>query len=94
MGEKKIMMFVVEGMSDMAALGTIMKEYFSGREVQFVIVHGDITTKDFTSSENVVKKVNALVEGLKQRYRYRTEDFLKIIQLTDMDGVFVPDHAV
>lgn len=94
MGEKKIMMFIVEGMSDMAALGTIMKEYFSGREVQFVIVHGDITTKDFTSSENVVKKVNTLVEGLKQRYRYNTEDFLKIIQLTDMDGVFVPDHAV
>jgi len=41
MNEKKVVAFIVEGPSDEAALGSIMKEYFSGNEVQFVVVHGD-----------------------------------------------------
>ena len=49
MSEKKVILFIVEGSSDEAALGTIMKEYFSGNEVQFVVVHGDIALKDYVS---------------------------------------------
>ena len=42
MGEKKVIVFIVEGRSDEAALGSIMKEFFSNHEVQFIVVHGDI----------------------------------------------------
>ena len=49
-------MFIVEGPSDEAALGSIMKEYFSNNEVQFVVVYGDITLKDYVSEENILKK--------------------------------------
>ena len=38
MTEKKVVIFIVEGPSDEAALGTIMKEYFASNEVQFVVV--------------------------------------------------------
>lgn len=34
MSEKKVIAFIVEGASDEAALGTIMKEYFSNNKVQ------------------------------------------------------------
>lgn len=37
--------FIVEGSSDEAALGSVMKEYFADNKVQFVVVHGDITLK-------------------------------------------------
>ena len=47
MTEKKVIAFIVEGPSDEAALGTIMKEFFSSNEVQFVVIHGDITTEDY-----------------------------------------------
>ena len=43
MSEKKVGVFIVEGPSDEAALGSIMKGYFSNDEVQFVVTHGDIT---------------------------------------------------
>ena len=36
MSEKKVVAFIVEGTSDEAALGSVMKEYFSSNEVQFV----------------------------------------------------------
>ncbi|WP_343215576.1 hypothetical protein [Eubacterium sp. An11] len=57
MSEKKVVMFIVEGPSDEAALGSIMKEYFSNNEVQFVVVYGDITLKDYVSEDNILKKL-------------------------------------
>lgn len=49
MNEKKVVVFIVEGPSDEAALGSIFKEFFSGNEVRFVVVYGDITLKDYVS---------------------------------------------
>ncbi len=51
MSEKKVIAFLVERTSDEAALGSVMKEYFSSNEVQFVVVHGDITLKDYVSGD-------------------------------------------
>lgn len=51
MSEKKVAAVIVKGPSEEAALGSILKEYFSNEEVQFVVVHGDITIKDYTSGK-------------------------------------------
>ena len=90
MSEKKVVVFIVEGSSDEAALGTIMKECFSGNEVQFVVVHGDITLKDYVSEDEILKKINGQIECVKSKYRYVQDDFIKIIHIADMDGVYIP----
>lgn len=64
MNEKKVIAVIVEGPSDEAALGSILKEYFSSEEIQFVVVHGDITIKDYTSTDNILSKINNLIEIL------------------------------
>lgn len=94
MSEKKVVAFIVEGPSDESALGTIMKEYFSSNEVQFVVVHGDITLKDYVSVDSILVKINDRIEGIKSKYRYYQEDFIKIIHIADMDGVYIPDTNV
>lgn len=94
MNEKKVIAVILEGPSDEAALGSILKEYFSSEEIQFVVVHGDITTKDYTSADNILSKINNLIESVKQKYGYRMEDFLKIIHIVDMDGAFCNDVIV
>ena len=94
MSEKKVVVFIVEGPSDEAALGTIMKEYFSSHEVQFIVVHGDITLKDYVSSDNILKKINEQIEGVKSRYRYSQDDFIEIIHIVDMDGVYISDTDI
>lgn len=94
MSEKKVVVFIVEGPSDEAALGTIMKEYFSSNEVQFIVVHGDITLKDYVSGDNILNKINEQIEGVKSRYRYSQDDFIKIIHIVDMDGVYIPNTDI
>ena len=92
--EKKVIAFIVEGPSDEAAIGTIMKEYFSSNEVQFVIVHGDITLKDYVSVDSILIKINEKIEGVKRKYRYNQEDFIKIIHITDTDGVYISESDI
>lgn len=94
MSEKKVVAVIVEGPSEEAALGSILKEYFSDEEVRFVVVHGDITIKDYTSVDNIISKINDLVDTVKRRYGYDIEDFLKIIHIVDTDGVFTKDKVV
>ena len=94
MSEKKVVAFIVEGPSDEAALGTIMKEYFSSNEVQFVVVHGDITLKDYVSVDSILIKINEQIESVKNKYRYQQDDFIKIIHIADTDGVYISDEDV
>ena len=88
MSEKKVIAVIVEGPSDENAIGGILKEYFSSEEVQFAVVHGDITSNELTTASNVVNKINKLIDGVRTKYGYRWGDFKKIIHITDTDGVF------
>ena len=94
MNEKKVVAFIVEGPSDEAALGTIMKEYFSSNEVQFVVVHGDITLKDYVSIDSILIKINEQIEIVKTKYRYQQDDFIKIIHIADTDGVYISEEDI
>ena len=94
MSEKKVILFIVEGSSDEAALGTIMKEYFSGNEVQFVVVHGDIALKDYVSADYIIRKINELAENIRQKYRYSLDDFMRVIHIADMDGGYISKDDV
>ncbi len=88
MNEKKVVIVIVEGPSDENALGGILKEFFSSEEVQFKVVHGDITSDETTAVDNVVKKIDELVDDVREKYGYRWDDFTKIIHIADTDGAF------
>ncbi|MFT4104630.1 MAG: hypothetical protein QM657_02635 [Lacrimispora sp.] len=92
--EKRVLLFLVEGPSDEAAIGTIMKEYFKAEQVQFLVVHGDITVRDYVSTDKILSRINDLLNKVKSRYGYKNADFVRIIHLTDSDGVFIPDERV
>lgn len=94
MNEKKVVVFIVEGPSDEAALGSVMKEFFFSDRVQFVVVHGDITLENYVSAGNILTKINSQIEAVKNKYRYRYNDFLKIIHIVDMDGVYIAEQGV
>ena len=91
MSEKKVIVVIVEGPSDENAIGGIFKEYFSSEEVQFAVVHGDITTSEFTTVDNVIIKIDDLIEGIRTKYGYHWDDFIRVIHIADTDGVFTKD---
>lgn len=84
-------MVIVEGPSDENAIGGILKEYFSSKEVQFAVVHGDITSDFDTTKDNVLIKIGYKVEEIRSKYGYCLEDFVRIIHITDTDGSFTKD---
>ena len=86
MSEKKVIAVIVEGPSDENAIGGILKEYFSSEEVQFAVVHGDITSNDNTTSDNVINRINDLINGIKSKYGYNWDDFISVIHIADTDG--------
>ena len=88
MREKKVIAVIVEGPSDENAIGGILKEYFSSEEVQFAVVHEDITSNIFTTCDNVVKKISELLDGIRSKYGYNWEDFIRVIHIADTDGAF------
>ncbi len=88
MSEKKVIVVIVEGPSDMNALGGILKEYFSSDEIQFMVVHGDITSDNKTTFDNVISKIDDLVNIVRNKYGYQWTDFKKIIHIGDTDGAF------
>lgn len=93
MSEKKVVAVIVEGPSDENAIGGILKEFFSSEEVQFAVVHGDITSDELTAVDNVVTKINDLIDGIRTKYGYHWDDFLKIIHIADTDGVFTKNSV-
>ena len=58
MNEKKVVTVIVEGPSDENAIGGILKEFFSSEEVQFAVVHGDITSNYSTTKESRRNRFN------------------------------------
>ena len=57
MAKKKVMLFIVEGPTDETSLSTVLNRIFSSATVKFQVVHGDILTRDFTSSDKIVAAV-------------------------------------
>ena len=88
MSEKRVVAVIVEGTSDENAIGGILKEFFSSEEVQFAVVHGDITSDYDTTPDNAIIKVDALVDSIRSKYGYHWEDFVRIIHIADTDGAF------
>ena len=93
MSEKKVIAVIVEGTSDENAIGGILKEHFSSEEVQFAVVHGDITANDNTTSDNVLNKIDDLIDGIKSKYGYNWEDFIRVIHIADIGSIqYYEDH--
>lgn len=91
MNEKKVVAVIVEGASDEIALGGILNEYFASEEVKFAVVRGDITSDRNTTPDNVLTRIDNLVESIKRKYGYEWEDFIRIIHIADTDGTFTKD---
>ena len=93
MAKKKVMLFIVEGPADETSLSTVLISIFNSSTVKFQVVHGDILTRDFTASDKIVAAVWEQVKAFMGDI-YKKNDICRIVHLTDMDGVYIPDAAV
>lgn len=88
---KKIVLFLVEGYSDIHALQTILQRIYKNRNIVFEVTKGDVTSDETINTSNVEKKICSVIKGKIAQSKYKRSDVFQVIHLIDTDGVYAPD---
>jgi len=103
---RKIVLFLVEGPSDLDALFVPFGQFYDSIdesiEVDFCTIKndlgsfgGDITSKNGVQPDNIARLIDELyVDPYLRRMGYYAKDIQEIIHIVDLDGVYIPDEAV
>lgn len=94
MARKKVVIVIVEGISDEMALEGSLRNLYKSEEVRFKVVRSDITSDRNSSSNNIKAKVAELIKSEMSRFSLDREDILKVIHIVDMDGAYINEDAI
>lgn len=90
--EKKVLLFIVEGISDKVSLQAILESYFDSKKVQISVFETDITQKSFPST--IKAELNLNIQIFCSVEKLKIKDIQKIIHIVDTDGTFAPENSV
>lgn len=89
---RKIILFLVEGISDEESLSAILSEIIRDDVVSFQITRGDLTSKKGANQTNIINSINQKVIEYMNKEKVRRTDILHIIHLIDIDGAYIKDE--
>lgn len=92
---KKIVLFIVEGRTEKISLELPLTDLLDSDKVLFKITEGDITS-DYTTSTvaNILETIVSYVEKFLNDEMVYASDILEIIQIVDLDGVYIDERYV
>ena len=96
--KKKVVLFIVEGHSDMAALErpiqTLLEGNEQGIEATFLIAEGDVTSDRRNTPSNIEQKINRFYfEPFFSANDFcYPKDVLEVVHIVDLDGTFIQDE--
>lgn len=91
---RKVVLFIVEGPSDEAALGSIFTKIFNNDAVKFEVIHGDVTTSCQDPAKMREHVRNEILKHLSRDRGYGWKDLERIVVICDTDGAFVPSSCI
>jgi len=91
---RKLILFLVEGITEEISFGLIFSEIFEDKEIEFQIARGDITTRNGVNSRNVIEVINEEVLSFLDKEHYNKGDILEIIHLLDTDGAYISENLI
>ncbi|WFD10871.1 hypothetical protein [Tepidibacter hydrothermalis] len=94
MKTKKVILFIVEGITDKTSLGGIIDKIVKDENVRFHITEGDITSDRFTTAKNAITKVNDHVKRFLKSNFFKKSDLLQIVHIIDTDGAYVGEEFI
>lgn len=92
MNRKKVVIVLVEGVSDERALSSITKYVKEIYDIHIHFTNGDIFTKKTGKAVKAV--VGDEIKKVIEITKYLKEDILAVIQITDTDGVFINEEFI
>ena len=95
MKTKKIVLFIVEGITDEMSLSLILSKLVQDSSVQFHVINQDITADFNSNCQNIIRKIDSQVKKfLAQNNGLKKTDIKEIIHLVDTDGAFIKEDFV
>lgn len=92
---KKIILLLVEGPTDEEALALIYSRLIKTQDIEFDVLHTDITADEGMTVRYIEEKIQTELEKyLRKNPFIEKNDILKVIQIVDTDGAFVPASLV
>ncbi len=94
MARKKVVLFIVEGITDQESLELLLEELIQdNNQVIFEVVDGDITSSNDVDKKNIKSKITEIIKGSGKR-KFKPSDYLEVIHLVDMDAVFISEDNI
>lgn len=96
--KKKVVLFIVEGRSDMAALERPIQNLLEGNEqgieATFLIAECDVTSDRRNTPANIEQKINRFYfEPFFSANDFcYPKDVLEVVHIVDLDGTFIPEE--
>lgn len=92
---KKVILLMVEGITDEDALALVFSKIAKEHELEFDVLRTDITAKD----DITVKYIDEIIKKevdlyFKKNPFIEKEDILKIVQIIDTDGAFISSSQI
>ena len=94
MNKKKVILIIVEGISDKISLEAIFEELFSNNKIYIEVIRGDITSDSKINSRNIKKKIGELINNSIKKSYFRKNDLQEIIHIIDMDGAYINNKRI
>ena len=91
---KKIVLVIVEGITDETALGVVLSHVYDKNVVYLQIMRGDITTRYDVTPQNIISKIGNVVKNYAKSGNYKSADFRQIIHIVDTDGAYISDDNI
>lgn len=92
---KKIILLLVEGQTDEDALAPIYTRLVKEHDMDFDVLRTDITADEKMTAKYIEKRIKKEVDKYLQRHPFiQKNDILKVVQIIDTDGAFIPSSQV
>lgn len=93
MKSKKIILFIVEGITDQTCLAYVLSKILNNSKIEFALTQGDITSRNGIMANNVAAKIGDIVKEFSGKF-FKASDFVEIVHLVDMDGAYISDNQI
>lgn len=94
MKSKKVILVIVEGMSDKTVLSGLLPKMFGDYVFRFKIIHGDLLTQSSVTRNQILLHVNKQLSYAMSEYKYRADDIKEVVQLVDLDAVYIDPTGI
>lgn len=91
--KRKVVLILVEGISDKSAL-SLIETFYKSKKLKVYTTEGDITSDILTNASNCKIKLENIIKKFREDKKLKKDDISEVVHIIDTDGAFIPDKDI